>query len=295
MIEKVLMHKNSDVKKVYLKYFLALIPLIIYGFYKNGLLLYLDNRISFFVLFKPLIFPLIGGLAGLLVNYIKKKEIKFSDYALYGLLVGMIIPINTNIIIFSILIFSLLLLCNYLTSKLSFNNVAFIKLVLVLIVLIFNQYNYANAIELSNEYAFNFIDVLFGQTIGGVSSSSIIWILVGFFYLVFDYYYKKEIPLYSFVSYFGVILIFFLINHDLSFAINNFFASSIWFAFIFVAPLFMFSSYTRKGKIYFGALIGLLTGILIIFIGNMEAAYIAIFIVSLIKDILDKKTQKITK
>lgn len=296
MKNEILIHKNYNLTKIYQKYFIALLPLIIYGFYKNGLLLYLDNSISFINMFKPLLFPILGAFSGLIVNLVLKKEFKFNPLILYGLIVGMIMPINTNIIIFGIAMIGLMFLANFLETKFSFNIVCFIKLLLVILLMILSSYEYGNVTEIAQNYAFSFIDILFGRGIGGVCSSSIVWIVAGFIYLIMDYYYKKEIPIYAIISYVIITLLSYLFIKDINIIISNVVSSSVLFAFIFIAPIANFSSYTKNGKLLFGILIGVITAVLTIFIGSFESAIIAILLASILKDFIDNIIrQKITK
>lgn len=291
-MNNILIHKKSSLSKIYMNYFIALIPLIIYGIYKNGILLYIDGSISFINVFKPLLLPIIGGLSGLFVHFVINREFKFNPLILYGLIVGMIVPISTNILIFLVAIIALLFLSKYLEKYFSFNTICFVKLIIVGFLLIFKMCEYANVTELAHDYAFSFIDIIFGRGIGGISSSSIILIIVGYIYLLSDYYYKKEIPLYGLLSYILVILISYIFIKDFSIIINNIFASSVLFTFVFIAPMSEFSPYTPKGKLIFGISIGVLSALFTIFIGSFEASIIAILIVSIANGIL---RQKITK
>lgn len=290
----VLLHKNYRLSKMYLNYFIALIPLVLYGIYKNGILLYLDGSINFYSILKPLLLPVIGGLLGVLSHYILKKEIKINKMVLNGFIIGMIMPISVNLIIFIISVLGLLLVSQYLENKFSFNVICFIKLIIVGILMLFKSYQYANLVELSRDYAFSFVDVLFGRGIGGICTSSILGIFLGFSFLLFDYYYKKEIPIYAMITYVIVHLISFVFIKDLSVVVNNIFASSIFFAFVFVAPLPYYSSATSKGKMFFGIAIGILTAILTFFLGVFESAFIAILLCSFFRDYFDKR-QMITK
>jgi len=215
---------------------------------------------------------------------------------LYGVVIGMIMPISTNILVFTLALIGLLFLSNYLETKISFNVICMAKLILVLLLLLLNIYEYANTVELTKEYAFSFIDIIFGRGIGGVCSSSLIWIVIGFSYLLTDYYYKKQIPIYALISYVVVTLITGLIIQDFGIVLNSIFASSVWFAFVFIAPISQFSSYTLKGKIVFGILIGVISALLTLIIGSFESAILAILIASIFKDLIDNLVgQKITK
>jgi len=73
MKNNILIHKNSNSNKIILKYIIALLPLLAYGFYKNGILLYLNDVIKIDKVFLILLYPLIGVLCAIVVNLIKYR------------------------------------------------------------------------------------------------------------------------------------------------------------------------------------------------------------------------------
>ena len=60
--------KNNE-NKILVKYILLLIPFLIYGFYKNGILLYKGEYVNIFYMFKPLILTIIS----ILISYLFTK------------------------------------------------------------------------------------------------------------------------------------------------------------------------------------------------------------------------------
>ena len=60
--------KNNE-NKILVKYILLLIPFLIYGFYKNGILLYKGEYVNIFNMFKPLILTIIS----ILISYLFTK------------------------------------------------------------------------------------------------------------------------------------------------------------------------------------------------------------------------------
>ena len=52
---------NNSIKRLCITYLISLIPLIIFGFYKNGISLYIKRYINLLEMFKPLLFILIGA------------------------------------------------------------------------------------------------------------------------------------------------------------------------------------------------------------------------------------------
>ena len=163
MKNDILIHKNSNTHNLLKKFFISLLPLILYGFYKNGILLYLNGAINFLSIFKPLLFPLLGFSSGLLINYITKKKIYINELSLYGLLIGMIVPLSTNILLFLIILLILLYISTILEKKVKVNTVCLIKIAIILLSLIFNCYEYGNINELNTVYDLYLRDILFGR------------------------------------------------------------------------------------------------------------------------------------
>jgi len=67
---------DNSIKRISYMYILSLLPLILFGFYKNGISLYIKDYINIFEMFKPLFFIFIGFCIGSLVNIIYEKNIK---------------------------------------------------------------------------------------------------------------------------------------------------------------------------------------------------------------------------
>ena len=79
------LHYEKDKKSLIYTYFWALIPLILFSFYKNGILLYQNNYISFIDMFLPFYFYLVSMGIGYLVALIKKEN-KW-EFLLYSLII----------------------------------------------------------------------------------------------------------------------------------------------------------------------------------------------------------------
>lgn len=100
--------KNST-HKMMNNLIIALIPIILFTFYKNGIVLYQNNKTSFFGMFYPLIFILIGTLSSFLIEtlyayiFLKKRKKELKDYIknsfglIPGLFVSLVLPLNTPI------------------------------------------------------------------------------------------------------------------------------------------------------------------------------------------------------
>ena len=138
------LHYEKDKKSLIRAYFWALIPIILFSFYKNGILLYQNGYISFLDMFLPFYFYLISVLVGYLVAVIKKEN--HLEFMLYSLIIACTISINTNMIIYPILLFVSLFIMSYLARKKNFNFIAGSRILLVLALLL-QQYSYLNLLS----------------------------------------------------------------------------------------------------------------------------------------------------
>ena len=100
--------KNST-HKIMLNLFIALIPIILFSFYKNGIVVYSHGKTDIFGMFYPLLFTLTGIVSSFLTEtlytyfFLKKRgnELKTSvlnSFSIFpGLFVSLFLPLNTPI------------------------------------------------------------------------------------------------------------------------------------------------------------------------------------------------------
>lgn len=263
--------KNST-SKIMIHLFVALLPIIVFSFYKNGYLPYQDGKATFIGLFYPLIFIFIPTITSFLTellwiricNHKKGKDLKESimhSYSIFpGLFLGLILPINTPI---SILIFGAIFAT--IIGKMIYggfgNNVFNPALIGRLFVIstyaltITNNGGYLNPSELDavttatplSNVALqegigtyetlvspygNLWDFLFGTIPGAVGETSALLCLLGLSYLILKKIVKAIIP----ITY--ILTVFFI-----TFIIGSFNDLGIWY------PLFQILS----GGLFFGA------------------------------------------
>ena len=276
---------------------LSLIPLILYGWYKNGILPFLAQDVSWFQMFRPLFFPILGFLIGLLWDYgkNKRKKISLSLSSIYGLILSMTLSINMNLLLVCLLEG----LCFFLFSMLEklpwkVNTLLGTKFIFVLGFSIIVKIPFSNIMESTNPIFYSLIDLFFGRNIGGVASTSILLMLCSYAFLSFDYYYKKRIPLYTFFSFTITALIAELIiptGDLLKFLLNP----SVLFASIFLASEITSSPYTEKGGCFYGLLIGFTSFFSTRFFSQEEGIYLTLFLVSLLVPLMDNIGYQIEK
>ena len=170
-------HEKLDLKKYIIRYIICLIPLYLYGFYKNGIVLYNKDYISFLSMFKIFYLLILSLISYFLTNKILKKKINFDLVFLSLFIIPLFMPYHINIILYFLIIFISLLFRKY-------YNVALIILILSLFS------NFLNPAEEANIYAFSTWDLLWGRNIGGIGSTSIILGILISIILIFTNNYK---------------------------------------------------------------------------------------------------------
>lgn len=261
-----------NIKKTNRTLLLSLIPLLITGFYKNGIKLYKLGYVNFLGLLKPLLIDLLGFIIGILVNLIYEKIIKKqkvninnliteSFYPYYGLLISSLISINTPYYLFIIVTFIILLISKFIKK----NNINYVALATLIIILIMNfttGFTYLNIYEQTNTLHLEPLDYFLGLGSGGINTCNILFLIISIIILFKEDFYKKDIPIVAIITYLLFIIIYGIYKQDIILVLDSIFSNGILFSFIYVAPLFEYSPVSTKGKIIYAILIGLITFIL---------------------------------
>lgn len=275
-------HKRIRISLIQ-KLYLCFLFLILFGWYKNGLVPYLNHYYPVSHLFYILLFPISGFGIGALFDYLFKNKMPYNN-KFYGLLFSLIIPIGTNIFLFLFVLTFLLFLNTLWISKkdLDFHFIVFGKLFLIAILLCLGHYNYANLLEESGLFVYSYLDGIFGYIKGGLFTSSAVLILISFLLLVFDTYYKKEIPFYSYGIYFLSLLFFSIYKGDMNFLLAHMFSSDVLFLLVFLAPLSSFSPYSKKRITLYSILVGFLILPFSLLTNFYEGAYLSLILANLL-------------
>ena len=134
----------------------------------------------------------------------------------------------------------------------------------------------------------NAIDYMFGKGSGGIFTTNIILLVISFFVLYYSNVYKKNIAIFSSITFILFTVIYCFIIKDIGNIMNMLFTNGIIFSFVFIATDPISSSYTSKGKIIFGVLVGIITFILYL-INPILSSYGGILIVSILNSVIDLK------
>lgn len=277
--------KNNE-NKILLKYILLLIPFLIYGFYKNGILLYKGEYVNIFYMFKPLILTIISILISYLFTKYKKED--FISYRLYlNILSSLIALPNTNIFIYLIILFLVNILYTFKKVNISLITV----LLLIIVSMIFSKHLFLNVYEESVNHSYSITNYLFGNGSGGISNTLFIYSILIFIYLICDFSYKKHIVLTSLTVYYILLALSFVIlkKFDYNIALNN----NLIFAFIFLNTISIFTPYTKGGCYLYGFILGLFSFIFS-FIDINLGVYLVSLILSLVFLYFDKFILKIS-
>ena len=285
-----ILHSTNDKQDLIKKYYLALIPLIIFSIYKNGILLYTNDLINISKIFIPIYFYSISILIGFLISKILKDSSK--ENILICLIISCTISINTNLIIYPILLFVSLFIGKVIIAKsrLKFNLGSFARITLILALLL-NSYSYLNIAEKLNKFNYNYFDIFLGLGKGAIGATSILILIISLIILSTSRYYKKLITIVSSLSFIIINLAIILITKNynyLSILLNGI----NYFSFIFLASDLYNSPINKEGKIVYGLLIGLLTSILSYTGLVYEASFISIFFISLFIPLINKISNK---
>ena len=278
------LHSKKDIFYLYKYLFLALIPLIIFGIIKNGLLLSRETS-STYIILKPTIYFLINFALGFILDYIDNKKIKIGKYLVMLTMLFMIISINTSI--WLLLIGDLLLVLLLRFDKEIINKVALTKLIIIGVMFALHNLSFTNVMEASGSYVFSFMDLIIKGQIGGIATCNLLLVAILMISLLYNIIYKRNLALISILTYalyFGIISIIHDPNVYLKLLIN----STALFELIMVGTINNYSPRTPKGEVVYGLLLGIVSAVLCNYVSVYIGTTIAIVIISPLRLLFDK-------
>ena len=272
--------EETNIKKIISYLYISIIPLLIFGFYKNGI----KGYDGIYIL-HPLILDLVGFASGALVSIIlEKKKPLTSFYPFYGLLSASLVFPNTSIIVFGLICFISL----FIYKKINKNNVNIVCVIALIVILISNFYetSYLNLVINSNTNL-DGLDYLLGKGSAGLNASCTLLSLASYLYLSTKDFYKREIPLYSFLIYSILMVIYLSFIGDINSLFVRLLSNGTIFSLVFVSTMGSTSSYTKRGRICYALILGILMFILSFSFPSL-AVISAIFLVSIMHKYIDK-------
>lgn len=272
--------EETNIKKIISYLYISIIPLLIFGFYKNGI-----KSFDGIYILHPLILDLVGFASGVLVSIIlEKKKPLTSFYPFYGLLSASLVFPNTSIIVFGLICFISL----FIYKKINKNNVNIVCVIALMVILISNFYetSYLNLVINSNTNL-DGLDYLLGKGSAGLNASCTLLSLASYLYLSTKAFYKREIPLYSFLTYSILMVIYLSFIGDINSLFVRLLSNGTIFSLVFVSTMGTTSSYTKRGRICYALILGILMFILSFSFPSL-AVISAIFLVSIMHKYIDK-------
>ena len=272
--------EETNIKKIISYLYISIIPLLIFGFYKNGI-----KSFDGIYILHPLVLDLVGFASGALVSIIlEKKKPLTSFYPFYGLLSASLVFSNTSIIVFGFICFISL----FIYKKINKNNVNIVCVIALIVILISNFYetSYLNLVINSNTNL-DGLDYLLGKGSAGLNASCTLLSLASYLYLSTKDFYKKEIPLYSFLIYSILMVIYLSFIGDINSLFVRLLSNGTIFSLVFVSTMGTTSSYTKRGRIFYALILGILMFILSFSFPSL-AVISAIFLVSIMHKYIDK-------
>ena len=175
---------------------IALCPLVIYGLFKNGIFLYKKDLVNFIMMFKPILILLmsVSGafIGGFLREYKRQGKISFKminrtkTNVIEAILVACILPIKSS----PLVVFGISFLVSLFLSTVKFNRIALMYLFIEGINVLFKLNVFENVYEASTVLNYDALDLFWGLGVGGINSTSILFILLGLVFLCFNKLYK---------------------------------------------------------------------------------------------------------
>lgn len=283
-MNNVYLHSNEKTNSLVKLLIFMLIPFAIFGFYKNGIYLYQKELISTFEMFKPVLFIVVSIIVSLIYSVIKKE--KFISYVLlYNLIISLIAMPNTSIIVYLIT----LVVCNVIMLFIKYPIIPSYMLITVIISIVFKNFTFLNAFESAVEHKYSLIDYLLGYGYGGLSNTFLIFSIISLIILCAKFSFKKHIPLTAFTVFYSLLMITSFIKGNID--INLFLNNNFIFGVIFIAPLTLYSPYTKGGCFLYGIMLGLLSYISTFFDLNV-GVYVSLLLLELTYKIFDGKIHK---
>ena len=271
-------------------FYIAVLPLILYGLYKNGYLLISNNYISTNSLIKVILYPFLSCLIAFVLGLIFKRKQK--ELMFFGIVAGLTAPYNFNLIAYFSIVIGMMFLVMYVPNKLKINESALLITILIVLNAIYNNSVIFNPMEVSNMYKFSLLDLFFGRGVSFIYTSSIFWLLISYIILSFTKIYKKNIVIYEIFTYLLCFLVYIIITQKFIDNTVLFLNGITFFSFIFLSPNNVSSPSINIEMIVYSIFTAILSFVLVFICKVFTGAVIAVLISSIIYRIYDIIRQK---
>lgn len=322
------MKSNDNVTKIMRRVLISLIPIILFAFYKNGILLYKNGYTNIFGMFYPLIFILLGGMSSLIseeVFLIVFKKLRRNDLLesiksgygfLPGLFLSLVLPINTPLAILFIGGVFASIIGKMIYGGFGHNifNPALVGAIFVMAcygALIGSKGGYLNSYEidtissatpltnvsLTKNITYDTIvkpygsllDFFIGFIPGSLGEVSSALIILAFIYLTLTKTIKWRIPISYILSFTVMLFIYNIITGmGLWYILFELLTGGLLFGAVFMATDPVTSPVTNKGQILYGICLGIMTFILRYLTSYPEGVMTSILFMNILVLFFDK-------
>lgn len=291
--------KNSS-HRMMMDILIVLLPIIIFGLYKNGIVPYINGKIHFLEMLYPIIFVFLGGTFTYIIEkmyvflILKKRGNELQQYMytsfamLPGILLSLVLPVNTPIWVLLFGSFMAVVLGKMINGgfgKNIFNPTAIgvlcIATLYILDVDIVNLF-------VTDSSDKSLINLLFGSFFGTIAETANLFCLVAFIYLSFRKVIKRKIPILYIITVFIMSWVIGHVNHfDFSYSLFQILSGGLLFAAIFVATDSVTSPTTPIGQVIYAIGLGILTVVFRYLLKSSLAIFISILLMNLLVKGLD--------
>ena len=271
-------------------FYLAVLPLILYGLYKNGYLLISNNYITYKTLIKIILYPVISVLLGFILGKIFKRKQK--SLLMFGVLAGLTAPYNFNMIAYFSIVIGVMFLVMNVPNKLKINEPALATVILVTLNAVYNNSAIFNPMEITSLYRFSLFDLFFGRGASFIYTSSIFWVLISYIILCNIKIYKKNIFIYELITYLICFLGYVIFKREFTSSAILLLNGITFFSFVFLSPINESSPSVNFEIIIYSISTAILTFIFVFICKAFSGAVIAVLISSIIYRIYDIIKQK---
>ena len=271
-------------------FYLAVLPLLLYGLYKNGYLLISNNYISYNTLLKIILYPVISTLMGFILGKIFKKKEK--NLLMFGVLCGLTAPYNFNMIAYFSIVLGVMFLVMNVPNRLKINEPALATVILVTLNMVYNNSAIFNPMEVTSLYKFTLFDLFFGRGASFIYTSSIFFLIISYFILSNIKTYKKNIFLWEITTYLICFVIYLIFKKEFTSSAILLLNGITFFSFIFLAPINEVSPSVNIEMIVYAIFTGILSFVFVFICKAFSGAVIAVLISSIIYRIYDIIRQK---
>lgn len=278
---------------------ISIVPLIIYGFIKNGIIVAQHDYMTWFSATQYIIIPIIIIILSYVFEtyyYVGIKKDKdmhnvYNSLAPFANALCYLVCGPTNYLWLTIpLIIITDIALKFIDTKITINQIALFKCILFGLLTLMSLEGNANAYENSLlETVSKPLDLFLGQGIGEIGTTSSLLAIIGFIVLLFNKYYKKEIPIFGILSYsFVSIIIYFASEMNFNDILVNTFNSSFLFIAIYVASLSGATPVVKSGRILYAIIFGVASSIIINIVKLNIGVYILILVLSILTPLFNK-------